>query len=98
LVSPISNIKAGLGLGALPTMIGDIEPELVRCLPPPPELRAEMYLVVREDLRRQPHVRAFVDFLVEFIRATMAEKQASAATSTGAWSVEPQRPEEPEIR
>lgn len=67
------NLKAGLGLGALPVMIGDAEPELVRCFAPPPELRAEMWLIVREELKNQPHVRAFTDFLAGYIRQTLAE-------------------------
>lgn len=71
LVNLLSNIKAGLGLGALPVMIGDEEPDLVRCLEPPPELRAEMWLIVREDLKAQPHIRAFTDFLAGYIRETL---------------------------
>lgn len=73
LVNLVSNLKAGLGLGALPTMIGDLEPELVRCFPPPPEIRAEMWLIVREELKAQPHVRAFADFLAGYIRKTLSE-------------------------
>jgi DNA-binding transcriptional LysR family regulator len=69
-VSLVSNLKAGLGLGALPTIIGDAEPELVRCLPPPPELKAELWLIVREELKGEPHVRAFVDFLANYVRET----------------------------
>ena len=72
-VSLVSNLKAGLGLGALPTIIGDAEPELVRCLPPPPELRAELWLIVREELKGEPHVRAFVDFLANYVRGTCVE-------------------------
>ena len=71
LVNLLSNIKAGLGLGALPVMIGDDEPDLVRCFPPPPELRAELWLIVREDLKARPHVRAFTDFLSEYVRTTL---------------------------
>lgn len=67
------NLKAGLGLGALPVMIGDAEPDLVRCFAPPPELRAEMWLIVRESLKGEPHVRAFTDFLADYIRRTLAE-------------------------
>ena len=70
------NLKAGLGLGALPVMIGDAEPDLVRCFAPPPELRAEMWLIVREELKGQPHVRAFTDYLTRYIRETMAKVQA----------------------
>jgi DNA-binding transcriptional LysR family regulator len=68
----VSNLKAGLGLGALPTIVGDAEPELQRCLPPPPELRAEMWLIVCEEIKAHAHVRAFSDFLADYIRDTLA--------------------------
>lgn len=71
--SLVPNLKAGLGLGALPVIIGDSEPELVRCFPTPPELMAEMWLIVREELKAQPHVRAFVDYLAEYVRRTLSE-------------------------
>lgn len=71
------NLKAGLGLGALPVMVGDAEPELVRCFDPPPEIRAEMWLIVREELKDQPHIRAFTDFLADYIRRTLAPASSS---------------------
>jgi DNA-binding transcriptional LysR family regulator len=71
-VSMVSNLKAGLGIGPLPTIIGDAEPELVRCFPPPAELRDELWLIVREDLKNQPHVRALSDFLAGHVRETFA--------------------------
>jgi DNA-binding transcriptional LysR family regulator len=71
LVNLVSNLKAGLGLGVLPTLIGDPEPELMRCFPPPPELRSEVWLIVREEIKAQPHVRALTDFLASYIRDTM---------------------------
>lgn len=63
-----SNLCAGLGLGMLPCFIGEVRPELMRCLPPIPELNSEMWIVMREDLRATPHVRAFVDALADHIR------------------------------
>jgi DNA-binding transcriptional LysR family regulator len=72
LVNLVSNLKAGLGLGALPTLTGDAEPELMRCFPPPPELISELWLIVREEIKAQPHVRALTDFLARYIRETMS--------------------------
>jgi DNA-binding transcriptional LysR family regulator len=71
-VTQVSNLKAGLGIGALPTTIGDADPELVRCFPPPPELRAELWLIVREAVRAHPHVRALTDFLACHLREAIA--------------------------
>jgi DNA-binding transcriptional LysR family regulator len=67
-VGLVANLKAGLGLGALPVIIGDAEPELMRCFAPPPELKAELWLIVREDIKAEPHVRAFTDFLASHVR------------------------------
>jgi DNA-binding transcriptional LysR family regulator len=76
LINLVSNLRAGLGVGALPVIIGDAEPDLTRCFDPPLELRAEMWLIVREDLKDQRHVRAFTEFLAGYIRATLAEPAA----------------------
>jgi DNA-binding transcriptional LysR family regulator len=70
-VTQVSNLKAGLGIGALPTIIGDAEPELLRCFPPPPEMRAELWLIVREAVRAHPQVRALTDFLACRLRETI---------------------------
>lgn len=55
---------AGLGLAALPCMIGDREPALQRCFPPVPGIGGDLWLVAREEAREVPHVRAFLDALV----------------------------------
>lgn len=68
----VSNLKAGLGVGVLPTLTGDAEPELMRCFPPPAGLRSELWLIVREEIKAQPHVRAITDFLASYIRDTMS--------------------------
>jgi DNA-binding transcriptional LysR family regulator len=73
LTNLVVNLKAGLGLGALPTLVGDAEPDLMRCFDPPRELRSEMWLIVREEVRVHPHIRAFVDFLACRIRETLAD-------------------------
>lgn len=68
LTNLVVNLKAGLGVGALPTLIGDMEPELQRCFEPPQELNAEMWLIVREEVKAHPHVRAYTDFLACYVR------------------------------
>jgi DNA-binding transcriptional LysR family regulator len=68
LTNLVSNLKSGLGLGALPTIVGDAEPDLVRCFPPPPELSSEMWLIVREEVRSHAHIRALADHLAAYVR------------------------------
>lgn len=67
LMNLVSNLRSGLGLGALPCVLGDSEPDLVRCFPPPPELRSEMWLIVRAEIKDEPHVRALTDFLAAHV-------------------------------
>jgi DNA-binding transcriptional LysR family regulator len=67
LTSLLSSVRAGLGLGALPCILGDGEADLVRCFAPLPELRSEMWLIVRAELRSAPHVRALTDFLAAHV-------------------------------
>lgn len=79
LVNLVSNLKAGLGLGVLPAIIGDAEPELMRCFPPPPELRSELWLIVREAIKAQPQVRALTEFLASYIRDTLSKAAPPSA-------------------
>jgi DNA-binding transcriptional LysR family regulator len=69
----MSAVKAGLGIGMLPCFIADGDDELVRCLPPVQEVCSELWLIVREELRQAPHIRAFVDALAHDLAARRAE-------------------------
>lgn len=56
--------KANVGLAALPTALGDAEPDLVRVLGPVPELKRIWRLLTTRQLRRTPRVSAFFEFMV----------------------------------
>lgn len=58
-------VKSGIGLGPLPTALGDAEPDLVRVLGPIAELARSWRLLTHPDLRRTPRVSAFFDFIIE---------------------------------
>jgi DNA-binding transcriptional LysR family regulator len=60
-------IRAGLGLGSIPCLLGDDDPELVRT--PLPVARDDIFVVFPDDLRDVPRVRAVIDWLVETWRA-----------------------------
>jgi hypothetical protein len=62
LMNLVYNFRAGLGVATLPCIIGDAEPDLMRCFAPPPKLLSEFWLIVREEVKSAPHVRAFADF------------------------------------
>ncbi|MGQ7793855.1 LysR family transcriptional regulator [Faunimonas sp. B44] len=72
----VSSVKSGLGVGPLPTALGDSEPDLVRVLGPIPELARSWRLLAHPDLRRTPRVAAFFDFVIE-------EREALKAILTG---------------
>jgi DNA-binding transcriptional LysR family regulator len=69
-------VKSGLGLGPLPTALGDAEPDLIRVLGPIPELARSWRLLTHPDLRRTPRIAAFFDFVVE-------EREALKSILTG---------------
>jgi DNA-binding transcriptional LysR family regulator len=54
-------VKSGIGLGPLPTALGDAEPDLVRVLGPIPELSRSWRLLTHPDLRRVPRISAFFE-------------------------------------
>jgi DNA-binding transcriptional LysR family regulator len=57
-------VKSGVGVGPLPTAIGDDQADLVRVLGPIPELARSWRLLTHPDLRRTPRVAAFFDFII----------------------------------
>ena len=66
--SMVYAVKAGLGVGALPCTIGDIDHDLIRCSDAIAEARATSWIVTRRDLKDTPRVRAFIDFMAPFLQ------------------------------
>ena len=58
-------VKSGVGLGPLPTALGDAEADLVRVLGPIPELARSWRILTHPDIRRVPRIAAFFDFIME---------------------------------
>ncbi len=56
-------LRAGLGRGVLPCYLGDPAGELVRVLPPQPELEAGLWILTHPDLRQAARVAALTEFL-----------------------------------
>jgi DNA-binding transcriptional LysR family regulator len=87
LANLVSALKAGLGIAMLPCLIGDADSGLVRCMPPIRELDSEMWMIVREDVRSAPHIRAFADFLAAEIqkkRGMLAGEEPASPLGAGA--------------
>ena len=68
----VHSVKANIGLGALPTALGDAEPDLVRVLGPIPELTRSWRMLTTRQLRRTPRVSAFFDFMTSELGALRA--------------------------
>lgn len=72
--SIIASVRSGLGAAILPCMMGDDIPGLVRLLPPIEELTTPGWMVTTDQARRQPHIRAVIDLVVEQIQQSIAER------------------------
>ena len=59
-----SSVKSGIGIGPLPTAVGDDEDELIRLFGPIPELTRNWRLLTHPDIRHTPRITAFFDFIL----------------------------------
>lgn len=58
-------ISAGLGVGYLPCMIGDLSPHLLRVGPVEPALNDELWLLTHPDIRKSGRIYAFMTHCAE---------------------------------
>lgn len=56
---------SGAGLAPLPVIVGEHEPNLVRVLGPLYDIATPFYLLIHQDMRQTPRVRAFFDFMIQ---------------------------------
>jgi DNA-binding transcriptional LysR family regulator len=64
-----SALVSGAAVSALPCTIGDGDPELVRCFPPPEEFDTQIYLVARRAILRRPPARDLFDSIAAHFNA-----------------------------
>lgn len=74
LSSIITSVRSGIGASVLPCLMGDDTRGLVRLLPPISELTTPGWMVTTDEARRQPHIRAVIDFVVEQIQLSIARR------------------------
>ena len=60
-------VRAGVGVAGLPCFIGDRDRDLVRIGKDVPPFARDVWLVVHQDLRKTPAVRAVMDFVTAVI-------------------------------
>ena len=56
-----------MGLAGLPCLLGDKDPDLVRIHGNVPYYARDVWLVVHRDLRKNPAIRAVMDFVSQVI-------------------------------
>jgi DNA-binding transcriptional LysR family regulator len=73
-------VKAGLGVGALPRIEGDRHPDLQLCIPVMAGASQFIWLVMRQDSRKDPAVSALADIVIERVSTL---KSAFAGVGSG---------------
>lgn len=69
LVNHLQAVKAGMGVGALPRIEGDRHPDLHLCIPVMDGASQAIWLLMRQDARADPAVRALADLVIENVTA-----------------------------
>jgi DNA-binding transcriptional LysR family regulator len=78
----LSAVRAGAGLAVLPQLIGESDPDLIRCLPPMSEHAINLWVLTHERIRHAPRVRAVADFMYERLKQ-LTQKVAAAPLESG---------------
>ena len=67
-----SAIASGAALSALPCTVGNGDPDLVPCFPPPEQFDVPIYLVARRAVLRRPPARELFDAIADFFEKNPA--------------------------
>jgi DNA-binding transcriptional LysR family regulator len=70
----VGYIRVGAGISILPEVTIASNDEIIACLPPLTEAPSEAWIITRDDIRKTPHVRAFLDFIVAHLSALLRRK------------------------
>ncbi|HEY2356961.1 MAG TPA: LysR family transcriptional regulator [Phenylobacterium sp.] len=76
LTNMVHAVSAGLGIAPLPCIIGDADPNLLRCSGLIDVAMAGAWIVIRRELKDTPRVRAFIDFLVPYMQQDAKRREA----------------------
>lgn len=79
-----ASIRAGLGIGPMPTILADADPDLMQVFAPLPDSRASTWIVTRPELKDAPRVRAFIDFFAPRIAQLSRDFEERAAAARAA--------------
>ena len=68
----LSAIRSGFGVGVLPCLVADDDPDLIRCLPPRRGNTRSVWVVTHDRIRHDPRVRIVIDFLFARLKARVS--------------------------
>jgi DNA-binding transcriptional LysR family regulator len=77
LTNMLQGAQAGMGIAALPTVLGDADPRLRRCSGVIQVATSAAWLVTRRELRDIPRVRAFIDFIASYVAQEARRREAA---------------------
>lgn len=61
----LTAVRSGFGVAVLPCIVGDADPDLIRCIPPRDGHGRVLWLLTHERVRQEPRVRTVIDFLYD---------------------------------
>ena len=72
----LAGVRSGFGLGVLPCIVGDADPDLIRCFPPREGHGRTFWLLTHERVRHTPRVRTVIDFLYQRLSRHIRDLEA----------------------
>jgi DNA-binding transcriptional LysR family regulator len=77
----LSGVRSGFGIAVLPCVVGDADPDLIRCVPPRTKHNRILWLFTHERCRHTPRVRTVIDFLYERLSHHVRELEEKPAAA-----------------
>jgi DNA-binding transcriptional LysR family regulator len=77
----LSGVRSGFGIAVLPCIVGDADPDLVRCVRPRDGHGRTLWLLTHERVRHTPRVRVVIDFLYERLMRHIRRLEEKAAAA-----------------
>jgi len=66
-------VEAGIGIGMLPSLVGDANYQIQRIAPPEPETGIDLWVLTHPEIRSAAKVRAFMDFITAAVRSQQGQ-------------------------
>jgi len=77
----LAAVQSGFGVAVLPCVVGDADPNLIRCIPPRDGHGRVLWLLTHERVRHTPRVRAVIDLLYERLSRHLRQLESKLAAA-----------------